>query len=75
MGQNKPAGERKDLQRGKVNGCIRGMKQEAEMVGTYKTAAVLEVTGKAWKSLENRKICLVRIEENDGFFCRSFVAV
>lgn len=46
MGQNKPAGERKDLQRGKVNGCIRGMKQEAEMVGTYKTAAVLEVTGK-----------------------------
>lgn len=34
MGQNKPAGERKDLQRGKVNGCVRGMKQESEMVGT-----------------------------------------
>lgn len=46
MGQNKPAGEGKDLQRGKVNGCIKGVKQESGMLGTYNMPSVLEITGK-----------------------------
>ena len=75
MGQNKPAGERKDLQRGKVSGCIRVMKQESKVVGTCKTLTVVKVTGKAWKSLENKTICLVRVGEKEGFFCRSLVDV
>lgn len=50
MGQNKPAGEGKDLQRGKVNGCIKGVKQESGMLGTYNMPSVLEITGKRGQS-------------------------
>lgn len=50
MGQNKPAGEGKDLQRGKVNGCIRDVKQESETVEIYNTPAVLEIIGKTGQS-------------------------
>lgn len=50
MGQNKPAGEGKDLQRGKMNECTRDAKQESEMVGTHNTPAVSEITGKTGQS-------------------------